>query len=351
MKDNYDNYYKNVAKKIKEEDNKKAKNYRCEKCLRILLSSIEFKEKITIHNSCDFCENSNYINSLDNFQKKCFSLESSICRKCGKLYGTKKNNKEEKFYYCFNCSLILCHFCHRKHKELHKTFSKIQQFDSICQKHNYPYTNFCDNCNKSLCPDCVIDHNTEYNKKCLEHNIKSLSELFIEEDDLKKYEKIIDDEIKLLNIIKEITNKILYEFNNMINKMKNIYNIYINNLENIIDIHKTILQFYSYAAINQDMCYEQMKSFKNFFNVSNNIKELIERVNCNNENLLVKYKNLINFLTDNNNYIIKSSDDLEKRKNDFNKNIIQSENTYISNKLKQVNNFNDEQSTKSISQE
>ena len=137
----------------------------------------------------------------------------------------------------------------------------------------------------------------------------------------------------------------------MINKMKNIYNIYKNNLQNIIEIHETILNFYNFAAINQDMCYEQMKSFKNFFNVSNNLKELIERVNCNNNNLLDEYNKLINFLTDNRNYIIKSSDDLEKRKNDFNKNIIQSENTYISNKLKLVNNFNDEQSTKSISQE
>ena len=98
----------------------------------------------------------------------------------------------------------------------------------------------------------------------------------------------------------------------------NFYNIYTKNLNNIIDIHNTILKFYKYAAINQDMCYEQMKSFHNFFNVSNNTKELIKRVKINNNNNIFDYYNtFINFLNDNNNYIIKSSADLEKRKKDI----------------------------------
>ena len=309
---NYEMFYKSVNEKLKEEENKKEKNYRCENCLRILLSSIEFTKKIQIYNSCTFCNNSNFINSLENFKKKGFSLKSSICNKCGKYWRNQKNNSDENFYYCYNCNLIFCHFCKRKHKE-HKIFSNIKQYDSICHKHYYSYTNFCENCNKSLCPECELEHYKE-------HNIKSLSELFIEEDKLKSYEKIIDDEIDLLKEIKEIKIEIVNKLNNMINEIINFYNIYTKNLNNIIDIHNTILKFYKYAAINQDMCYEQMKSFHNFFNVSNNTKELIKRVktnNNNNNNIFDYYNTFINFLNDNNNYIIKSSADLEIRKKDF----------------------------------
>ena len=318
-------------KKQLEEENKKVKNFRCEKCYRILLSSIEFKKNIRIFNSCSFCDKSEYINSLENFLKKSFSLESSMCRKCGKIYGNNKNNINENFYYCHHCSLILCHNCKRINKE-HNIISKIQQYDSICQKH------FCDDCNISLCPDCVSEHEKE-------HNIKSLSALFIEKDQLKIYEKIISDERTLLNVITEVTFDIVNKLNNIIIKIKNIYNIYKKNLQNIIDIHNTILTFYTFAAINQDMCYEQMKSFQNFFNVSNDLKELIKRVKCNNDGLLDKYNKLINYLKDNNNYIIKSSDDLKKRKINFKLIITRQENINESNNKKQIEMSIDEKST------
>jgi hypothetical protein len=178
-----------------------------------------------------------------------------------------------------------------------------------------------------------------------EHNIKSLSALFIEKDQLKIYEKIISDERTLLNVITEVTFDIVNELNNMINEIKNIYNIYKKNLQNIIDIHNTILTFYTFAAINQDMCYEQMKSFQNFFNVSNDLKELIKRVKCNNDGLLDKYNKLINYLKDNNNYIIKSSDDLKKRKINFKLIITRQENINESNNKKQIEMSIDEKST------
>ena len=337
INNNFEILNKNEKKKQLEEENKKVKNFRCEKCYRILLSSIEFKKNIRIFNSCSFCDKSEYINSLENFLKKSFSLESSMCRKCGKIYGNNKNNINENFYYCHHCSLILCHNCKRINKE-HNIISKIQQYDSICQKHYYSYTNFCDDCNISLCPDCVSDHKKE-------HNIKSLSALFIEKDQLKIYEKIISDERTLLNVITEVTFDIVNKLNNMINEIKDIYNIYKKNLQNIIDIHNTILTFYTFAAINQDMCYEQMKSFQNFFNVSNDLKELIKRVKCNNDGLLDKYNKLINYLKDNNNYIIKSSDDLKKRKINFKLIITRQENINESNNKKQIEMSIDEKST------
>ena len=71
------------------------------------------------------------------------------------------------------------------------------------------------------------------------------------------------------------------------------------------------------------MCFQQLKTVKNFFNFSriNNIKESIKNIK-EEENLIKQSDEFINFIKNNDNYWFKSSENIQNIKKKFLENII-----------------------------
>ena len=104
-------------------------------------------------------------------------------------------------------------------------------------------------------------------------------------------------------------------------KVSNIiksFEIFNQNTYNIIKINEFILKFSNFAAIKQDMCFQQLKTLKNFFNFSliDNIKENIKKIREQND-LITKSDEFLNFIQNNDNYWLKSSENIQDIKKEF----------------------------------
>ena len=291
--------------------------YRCSNCYKILLSSINIDKEILILNSCTCC-NIVDLNNLTNFiPEKKLSLNTSFCSKCGKSKRNNKGNKEEDYFYCYTCKFIFCHFCKRFFHKEHKNIIKLKQFDSTCEEHNFTFTNYCLNCNKSICPECEIVHDKN-------HKINVLNTLLVDSKIKDKYKEIIDKEIYVSKQIENLKKKIIDNFNLLILNIETSYKKYKSNITNLINIQKTLLNFNAFAVKNFDICYEQIKTCHNFFNESSNqLNDLLNKIdNFKNINIINQYINFIELLNDKNIYVIKTSDDFNERLKEFSNIII-----------------------------
>ena len=92
----------------------------------------------------------------------------------------------------------------------------------------------------------------------------------------------------------------------------------------MINIQKTLLNFNAFAVKNFDICYEQIKTCRNFFNESSNqLNDLLNKIdNFKNINIINQYTNFIELLNDKNIYVIKTSDDFNERLKEFSNIII-----------------------------
>ncbi len=287
--------------------------YRCSNCYKVLLSSINIDKEIVILNSCTAC-NIFDLNNLNNFiPEKKLSLNTSFCSKCGKSKRNNKENKEEDYFYCYTCKFIFCHFCKRFFHKEHKNIIKLKQFDSTCEKHNFTFTNYCLNCNKSICPECEIEHNKD-------HKINVLNTLFVDSKIKDKYKEIINKEKYVFEQIEKLKKTIIDNFNLLISNIETAYKKYKSNITNLINIQKTLLNFNAFAVKNFDICYEQIKTCHNFFKESSNqLNDLLKKIdNIKNINdINNQYSNFIELLNDKNIYVIKTSDDFNERLKEF----------------------------------
>ncbi len=287
--------------------------YRCSNCYKVLLSSINIDKEIVILNSCTAC-NIFDLNNLNNFiPEKKLSLNTSFCSKCGKSKRNNKENKEEDYFYCYTCKFIFCHFCKRFFHKEHKNIIKLKQFDSTCEKHNFTFTNYCLNCNKSICPECEIEHNKD-------HKINVLNTLLVDSKIKDKYKEIINKEKYVFEQIEKLKKTIIDNFNLLISNIETAYKKYKSNITNLINIQKTLLNFNAFAAKNFDICYEQIKTCHNFFKESSNqLNDLLKKIdNIKNINdINNQYSNFIELLNDKNIYVIKTSDDFNERLKEF----------------------------------
>ena len=117
----------------------------------------------------------------------------------------------------------------------------IQLFKFNCDKHSKIINNYCKECKKNICDNCLNEHSTHniipFNKIGLNDNeIKRMENIFKDIDNkLNKFNKMKKDIEDLLIKIKSIKeNKLIYE-NDIDNNYKEYYIKYLENINKILD--------------------------------------------------------------------------------------------------------------------
>ena len=292
------------------------KIYRCQQCSKILLNYLNIhNHKIDILSFCINC-NKKWKNDFNSFGNFLCSLDSVKCTKCKK--ETKR--EKDKYFYCYDCKHYYCIYCKRKHqKEENHNFCNIEQFDSTCDIHFYSYIGFCEKCNINICPECEEEHNDK------NHQIQSLSKLFVNEETIDNYQKKLDNYKIFIKDLQNLKNDIINNVNKMIDELKNkvnniikLFDIVSQNSYNLLKINEFIVNFSIFAAIKQDMCFQQLKTLKNFFNFSSIDKITENFIKIKEEKNLIKQSDeFINFLKNNGNYWFKSSENIKNIKKNF----------------------------------
>ena len=117
----------------------------------------------------------------------------------------------------------------------------IQLFKFNCDKHSKIINNYCKECKKNICDNCIEEHSTHkiipFNKIGLNDNeIKRMENIFKDIDNkLNKFNKMkkdIEDLLIKMKLIKE--NKLIYE-NDIDNNYKEYYIKYLENINKILD--------------------------------------------------------------------------------------------------------------------
>ena len=117
----------------------------------------------------------------------------------------------------------------------------IQLFKFNCDKHSKIINNYCKECKKNICDNCIEEHLTHniipFNKIGLNDNeIKRMENIFKDIDNkLNKFNKMkkdIEDLLIKIKLIKE--NKLIYE-NDIDNNYKEYYIKYLENINKILD--------------------------------------------------------------------------------------------------------------------
>ena len=221
---------------------------RCPNCK--LIPSIIFKRKNdTLEYKCP--NNHSEINQFDILYQK-LKLNNNVnnikCCNCSTKANFYSSNGN---FYCQN---------HRKLQDLKKGnyLIELAKIDDYCIKDNDRHVNYCKTHNLSLCVDC--EH---VNKNC---EIVNIHNLLFKEDEIKNYQKILDD-------IKKIENEHKNKFFDILNKFGDYLKKMIKSMEDLkIKIKKNSdfhLNFYldllnSYIFKKNNKCYN--------YNNINNIK-------------------------------------------------------------------------------
>ena len=149
----------------------------------------------TICDSNESRHESNYtIFEFDQTQNK--NEEILTCAVCN------KKEKEEMFFYCFDCKENLCNQCINLHSNNIDNISHIVPLyvhkRKFCEKHFEKYNFYCNNCKVHLCTHCKKDHK----KHCIEfygNKHKDINRIYGETS--KKLNELKD---LYINIIKQI---------------------------------------------------------------------------------------------------------------------------------------------------
>ena len=120
----------------------------------------------------------------------------------------------------------------------------IELFKFNCDKHSQIINNYCKECKKNICENCLNEHSTHtiipFNKIGLNDNeIKRMENIFKDIDNkLNKFNKMKNDIEDLLINMKSIKeNKLIYE-NDISNNYKEYYIKYLENINKILDNNK-----------------------------------------------------------------------------------------------------------------
>ena len=211
------------------------------------------------------CKNRHDIDNifLDKFNLiQNINISKIICQNCGKY--NKGNVHKNIFYKCNSCKINLCPICYSSHDKNHNVINYDDK-NYICDQDNKVYMGYCEDCKENICIYCEQNHN--------KHNINS-------------YGKLIPDENKMENILKqleEIKIKLNNDINNIIEKLNKVKD----NYEHYYNINKNIINNFNKEKINYEILY-------NINNINNN--DIIKDINniINDKSIENKFNKLIN---------------------------------------------------------
>jgi len=186
-------------------------------------------------------------------------IKCEICKE-----NNKTNSDNNEFYKCYECNKKICQSCKLEHDKNHHLIN-YDKIHYICNKHNEPYTHYCNKCKVNLCSLCEKEH-LEHEKiilteKIIDKNemVESLNELKITIDPFKNF---INKIIEILNTIKDK----IHNFYKLEEFMINNYEPKEANYEVIYNINEI---FYYGDEIIKDI--NKIKSHKNLQNKLYNI--------------------------------------------------------------------------------
>ena len=257
----------------------------CPYCLSIPIIEIKknFKnpEKIFIKSNC--LNGHNLIEELNEYilkSKNSFS-KMRLCNECKKT----SNN-----IYCIICKKIYCENCnnkiHIKNNNFHKIIN-INDYNNLCLKHLKKINGCCINCNNNICSLC---HN---------HSMKTNFNFLINDIDLNKYYKRIEDLKIFIHKLIEIKNEIIMNLNQKFNNFKNNIDNYIYLIENFVNIYDKKIK-------NNNLNIQCIFDIKNLSPILNLNLE-VNNHNNNNLNYFMNYLNEFDFIPKVNNNNFQSS--------------------------------------------
>ena len=215
--------------------------YRCPICYQIPFLSSNFNDQnLIINMKCiNNHENKDEISNIQNKNIK--------CNKCGET-------KNKEFYYCGNCTKILCNKCCDSHKnEAHKII-ELNNVDFICSEHNNNFVGYCQKHNINYCKDCqhFKENNSNVFKELSEKEISNFIEIN------NKNESLLLDFDKHFQTLKKYFEDV-----------QRIYNLFKNNIENKIKFYKDIINLYQNKNKEHKINYQMIKNLHdNQFNIN-----------------------------------------------------------------------------------
>ena len=225
-----------------------------------------------------------------------------------------------------------------------KIAQSINQFLSnnfLCKKHiNREYSSYCSRCKENICRECILDDLNH-----IRHKIYNWKDIIPTDFKISCYQKII-----LLNskyYLKRIRNIIIEIYNDLFDFYGNETDYLIKELQkHLIKTYKFFYQknYYQikYAEnITNFLFYFKDKKLLNY-QIIKNFNELkinsLKLPDLNNQHTIIKARTMIEFMIDNNNNILKSSDSdsIDFDKIDKIKNLSNNEKINIIQKSKEI---------------
>ena len=317
------------------------------------------KRIVCPNDSCLNVPKIEYTPELFNLSIQCDNKECNYCKKI--LDINNYLNLPEKKLYCGQCSTnILNHdlfsYCKKCNKfyDISCTSDHISQnqnhdiaitnkegINNCCLSHLEKYECFCNNCNTSLCIQCLSINNTHE-----EHNLIFLKDKCPNDQKLNEIKKIIEEQENSLKKVKKIINKCITKFENDI-KIKKII------IENYLDHKRNYNSIYNLNALSENLkvdnkykhkiekIFENLNSNKNIdYFMSSNMALLYYYMMLQNDE--TKYK-ILNIIKNEFNYNNNDNDNnIKQNLDDNNANIINNE--LKTNKVK-LNHFKDKSET------
>ena len=270
---------------IEEQKKNKINTFRCPICFRICNINLFYSDKnVNIKYKCE--NGHERILNLESFIKETreFNIYSAVCS------TNPSHNSKGEFIYCFDCKKFYCSDCinNSNHKD-HK-YVNISNFDSTCSLHVGKYVEFCEICQKNICKKCRSEHSKHNISPILPINNNTIEKLT---SDLKSSKKFLDD-------VKEKFNEVKKEIEEKLNYIQSCFNKFhqINMYE--ITLFETLIQTYQQNYKN-NLNYTMIKNIQSIIDIN---RFEIDLKNTN--DIGRDIQNLISYLENTNNYILKS---------------------------------------------
>ena len=222
------------------------------------------KQDILYKCKCHNNSEQKLVMNLHDFLEK--SKSNIICDYC------KSTTKDDKFSICHDCNNIFHIKCKDNHikdfNHFNFSFESIYNINNICKEHKEPFIYRCQNCNESICYQCIPFH---YKNR---HTTKEMFLYYINDKEFDKINHDFNTQKEILEIIKRNNNNLF------------------TSLENDIKIKQKIISNYNEGSSN----YNSIVNLKNLYLKNNEKYEIILRdllnkkdKKENNENYIDKY--------------------------------------------------------------
>ena len=244
--------------------------YRCKYCPYIPLMKIMYKGyKVYMEYRCQNGHYS-YENLYDFYKrKKNNSINSAKC-----CVENEINDESQNFYYCNDCQEYYCEKDKANHEQLDDrphNLINLKYIDNICSDHQMVINDYCLDCHKNICNKCKSHSN---------HKKVSISKILIDDKNLEKYRKKLDEfKINYNNFYDECdkTIKEVYDymatFNENLIKFKKVNDYSFNICEDLLNSYQYLK---SKNALNYEII-ENINSVLNFNDIKFNMNK---KFNC-----------------------------------------------------------------------